>query len=151
MLCNYIHCYLAQIQIRCNSCSSRYSCRIIHILNNFCGKLSCRHIIQLHIICCINKYFINTVYSYVVLAEIFKIYRIYLRRIFYIKSHSWNCYSIFKLLSCAFFNFFCLLFYLKKPASSGKSIFLKRRSNCKTYCFGCSRFISYNEISGKRV
>ena len=36
-------------------------------------------------------------------------------------------------------------------ASSGKSIFLKRRSNCKTYCFGCSRFISYNEISGKRV
>ena len=62
-----------------------------------------------------------------------------------------NVYSIFKLLSCAFFNFFCLLFYLKKPASSGKSIFLKRRSNCKTYCFGCSRFISYNEISGKRV
>ena len=33
---------------------------------------------KLHIIRCINKHFINTVYSYVILTEIFKVYRIYL-------------------------------------------------------------------------
>ena len=173
MLGHNVHCYLAQVQIRRNSGSCRYSCRCQNVRYYGSDHFMSIHIPSLQICCQINKYLIDRIYMYILGSCIPQIYAVYSGAVFHIQRHPRRCNYIvqfqcrivgqfcriitltrkFSLRSCqsCLINLLNLLNNLKKPGSSGNLISLKRRCNCKANGLLCPAGVGDNKISLKRI
>ena len=174
MLCHDIHSYLAQVQIRADTCCSGNACSFQHVPYHGHSKLTSRHAVGAEIGRSVDKHLVHGVDMDILLSHIFQVYLIYFRAVGDIQRHSRRSHDIvqlqrpvsFKLLGTARLSAEApvwssepsggidvrhLRYHLKKPRTSANSAGFQRRSHRKADSLFGAALVSDHKIGVKGI